>query len=137
MKIEYKTELSQPEKDIINAGFAKHTGAAGAPPYNKETLNWLAYDSDTLVGAVTTDILWDWIYVDELWVCDELRSQGLGTKLMQEVEQYALSKSLSGIWLWTQDWQAAEFYEKLGYEKFTEFDDFPKGFKRIGYRRAF
>ncbi len=136
MDIIRRVELSQDENDVINAGFAKHTNAASAPPYHKEALNWLAYEENILVGAATADILWDWVYIDELWVADELRGQGLGTKLMQEVEQYAASESLSGIWLWTQSWQAADFYEKLGYERFSEFDDFPKGHKRLGYRKA-
>ncbi|MCG8333861.1 MAG: histone acetyltransferase, partial [Proteobacteria bacterium] len=36
---------------------------------------------------------------------------------------------------WTQSWQAAEFYEQLGYVEFARFDDFPKGHQRIGFRK--
>jgi hypothetical protein len=42
---------------------------------------------------------------------------------------------LTGIYLWTQSWQAGGFYAKLGYEQFTEFADFPPGHSRLGFRK--
>ena len=34
-----------------------------------------------------------------------------------------------------QSWQAAAFYDHLGYEEFTRFEHFPEGHERIGFRR--
>lgn len=98
-------------------------------------MNWLAFEEKSLIGAVKTAVLWDWLYVDELWVDAAYRGRRVGTKLMQKTEEHVILSSLTGVWLWTQSWQGAEFYEKLGYERFTEFNDFPKGFKRFGYRK--
>lgn len=63
----FKTgKLQAREQDLITAGFAKHTQDSSAPAYEKARLNWLAYSSkQVLIGALTADELWDWIYIDE------------------------------------------------------------------------
>jgi ribosomal protein S18 acetylase RimI-like enzyme len=66
-------------------------------------------DDSSLAGALTADLLWDWLYIDELWVDERSRGLGLGKSLMLQAEEFAASKALSGLWLWTQTWQAADF----------------------------
>ena len=46
---------------------------------------------------------------------------------MQLAEEFAVSQSLQGLWLWTQSWQAEGFYRQPGYSQFTRFDNFPGG----------
>jgi GNAT superfamily N-acetyltransferase len=129
-------DLGPSEQDVISSGFERHTARAFAPPFQKTRLNWLAYGpNEELLGALTADLLWDWIYIDELWTAEGQRGKGLGKRLMELVEDFATSNHLVGVWLWTQSWQAAEFYTKLGYEEFTRFEDFPKGHARIGLRK--
>jgi GNAT superfamily N-acetyltransferase len=128
--------LTASEQSVVSAGFQTHTEEQAAPEYRKERVKWLAFDEQNDIRAIlTADILWDWVYIDELWVCPELRGEGLGRKLMQLAEAFAKSQGLQGIWLWTQSWQAEGFYRQLGYHEFTRFDDFPKGHSRIGFRK--
>jgi len=129
-------ELTSAEQAVVTNGFARHAAALAAPPFTKSRLVWCAQDKDgTLVGAATADQLWDWIYIDELWVEDSCRGTGLGRDLMVAVENYARAAGLAGVWLWTQSWQAEGFYRHLGYIEFTRFNDFPRGHSRIGYRK--
>ena len=122
---------------IVTQGFERHSAESSAPRFSKERYNWLAYDqSGTLVGALTSDLLWDWLYIDELWVSESCRGQGLGKQLMLKAEKYAVETSLSGIWLWTQSWQAGGFYTLMGYHEFTRFPYFPQGHERIGFRKT-
>ena len=127
--------LNKVEQKIVKIGLEEHSVKQEAPVYKKDRKNWLVYENDILVGTLTADILWDWIYIDELWVDDSQRGKGLGKQLMNRVEEYAISNNLSGLWLWTQSWQAASFYKKLGFKEFTQFNDFPKGHQRIGLRK--
>ena len=121
---------------MVSEGFHTHTEEQDAPEYKKERIKWLAFDERKEIRAVlTADILWDWIYVDELWVSPKSRGEGLGRQLMQLAEEFALSMGLQGIWLWTQSWQAEGFYRQLGYSEFTRFDNFPIGHARIGFRK--
>ena len=120
----------------MSDGFRQHGDETGGPEYRKEHVKWIANDEQDVIKAVlTADILWDWIYIDELWVSPGSRGNGLGRKLMLLAEDFAKSEKLQGIWLWTQSWQAEGFYAALGYDEFARFDDFPKGHSRIGYRK--
>lgn len=127
--------LSLEEQAIVNAGFAKHSLQSAAPPFVKERFIWLVYESQALVGALTADSLWDWLYIDELWVNESHRGQGIAKALMNQAEVYATSHNFIGLWLWTQSWQAADFYRRLDYQEFTRFEHFPRGHSRIGLRK--
>ena len=130
-------ELTSSEQSAVSEGFHADTEEQDAPQYEKARVKWLAYDDrGDIKGVLTADILWDWIYIDELWVSPESRGEGLGEELMQHAEGLARSRGLQGVWLWTQSWQAEGFYRKLGYSEFTRFEDFPKGSSRIGFRKV-
>ena len=137
MDIEFLRQgLTSSEQSVVSEGFRRHSEEQGAPEYRKDRVKWIASDERKDIHAVlTADILWDWIYIDELWISPDLRGEGLGRKLMRRAEEFAMSQGLQGIWLWTQSWQAEGFYTRLGYTQFTRFDDFPKGHSRIGFRK--
>lgn len=128
--------LTASEQAVVVEGFRVHSLEHGAPEYAKETVKWLGVDEGGKIRAVlTAEIVWDWIYIDELWVFSESRGAGVGARLMALAEEYAVSHGLAGIWLWTQSWQAVGFYSRLGFEEFTRFDDFPRGHTRVGFRK--
>ena len=134
MKIEARP-LTAEEESIIQIGFSKHANFLNAPIYNKETIGFVIYENNTLTAALDGDIVWDWLYIDVLYVDDAYRGQGLGAKLIQEAEKLASVRKLTGLYLTTQDWQAVEFYKKMGYLEYAVFDDFPKGYKRHCFRK--
>ncbi|MCF3639096.1 GNAT family N-acetyltransferase [Rhizobium sp. TRM95111] len=61
-----------------------------------------------------------WAFVSYLLVPAEHRGDGLGRRLMAEAEAIAHARGMAGVWLNTFDFQAREFYEKLGYDVFAE-----------------
>lgn len=129
--------LSDDERAIVNAGFARHSNEQAAPPFQKTPLAWRALsDEGTLMGVLTGQLLWDWVYIDELWVDPSRRGTGLGRELMRHAEHHANTHGFAGLWLWTQSWQAESFYLHLGYEVFARFPDFPRGHSRIGLRKT-
>jgi GNAT superfamily N-acetyltransferase len=129
-------ELTPEERHIVTAGFAEHARERGAPAFDRTRVAWRARSSEgVLVGVLTATVLWDWLYVDELWVAASRRGTGLGKRLMRSAEHHAERTSLFGLWLWTQSWQAADFYAHLGYETFAELPSFPRGHTRVGFRK--
>lgn len=89
----------------------------------------------------TTGGLWakssyDWLYVELLFVPDELRGQGVGGGLMRRAEEEAVTRGCAGVWLDTFGFQARGFYEKLGYEAFGALPGHPRGSERYFMKRT-
>ncbi len=122
---------------MVADGFEAHSGEHSAPDYAKRRVCWVVTDeAENVLAVLTANVLWDWMYIDELWASSAARGKGHGRQLMELAEEHALSQNLQGIWLWTQSWQAESFYKHLGYQEFARFDNFPKGHERIGFRKA-
>ncbi|WOJ92325.1 GNAT family N-acetyltransferase [Congregibacter variabilis] len=129
--------LTSSQQAVITEGFRTHAVHRQAPPYQAQNLSWVASDEhNEIAAALAGEIVWDWVFVDELWVAPDHRGLGLGSKLLTSAEEFAKEQALQGIWLWTQSWEAEDFYPKLGYSEFTRFENFPKGHTRIGYRKS-
>ncbi len=77
------------------------------------------------------------LYVDTVFVADKYRRQGIGRKLIYEMERRAKLLGANMIRLDTFDWQGYGFYKSLGYEEighyYNEEDKFYEYFflKRI------
>jgi ribosomal protein S18 acetylase RimI-like enzyme len=72
-------------------------------------------ENDEIKGGCNGNIGYGWLYVDQLWVDESLRGQGYGTELMKAAERLALEKKCVSAAVNTADWEALEFYKKLGY----------------------
>lgn len=80
-----------------------------------------------LCGGLVGRIAWGWLHIEILWLASELRGQGVGSRLMNEVEELALQRGCGGIYLDTFSFQAPDFYTRIGYRVFGKIEDFPKG----------
>lgn len=87
--------LQEHDQDILSNGLEVHGKQNNAPEYKKTRLNWMVYRDEQLVGALTADLLWDWIYISELWVDDSCRGTGLGKQLMAKVEERAREQGVT------------------------------------------
>ncbi|HKV45926.1 MAG TPA: GNAT family N-acetyltransferase [bacterium] len=65
-----------------------------------------------------------------LWVREDFRGAGLGSKLMHAVEHEAIRRGCHIATLETHSFQAPGFYEKLGYEKIGVLDEYPIGHQK-------
>lgn len=83
-----------------------------------------------IAGILSKMYCWNCLYIDALWVKEDYREEGLGTKLITEIEKVAKEKDCHLMHLDTFDFQAKDFYSKNGYEVFGTLDDCPKEHKR-------
>jgi GNAT superfamily N-acetyltransferase len=83
-----------------------------------------------IVGGVVGVIYWDWLYVDLMWVKDELRGRGFGHRLLTLVEDEARKRGAKNVYLDTFSFQAPEFYKQHGYRVFGQLQNFPPGHQR-------
>ena len=68
-----------------------------------------------IVGGVIGEIYWDWLYIDLLWVKEELRGRGYGHRLLTIAEQEARQCGAKNVYLDTFSFQAPDFYKQHGY----------------------
>lgn len=82
---------------------------------------------EIIAGILSRMYCWNCLFVDTLFVDEIYRGQGLGEKLLKEVEKVAINKGCELIHLDTFDFQAKDFYLKYGYEIFGVLEDCPQG----------
>lgn len=62
-----------------------------------------------------------YLQIHNLWVAEQLRGQGYGSKLLLAAEAEAARRGCGQVMLDTHDFQALDFYLKLGYQIFGTF----------------
>ena len=91
-------------------------------------LNIVEYDiNGNMIGGILGGTYWGWMYVDILWVHENHRYKGIGSKLLREAEKEATCRGCHHVHLDTMSWQAPEFYQKHGYEVIGILPDIPNG----------
>jgi ribosomal protein S18 acetylase RimI-like enzyme len=130
---EYRPATDQERIETVQH-LRKHTEAAVGMPVTHIPFSLLAYDGEQLAGSIIGKVFFHWLHMDLVWVDEKHRRKGIGRKLLTLAEEKAREMKLAGIEVWTQSWQAPEFYRKLGYEEFAVFDDFTPGRKRHIFR---
>ncbi|HXB61380.1 MAG TPA: GNAT family N-acetyltransferase [Acidobacteriaceae bacterium] len=109
-----------------------------SPPPNFQLLGILLKDDQgQTIGGLWGRSAYEWLFVELLFIPEELRGQGLGTTLIRQAEEIARERNCTGVWLDTFDFQALPFYQKLGYTVFGELKDHPRGISQHWLQRRF
>lgn len=93
-------------------------------------------DRNIIAGILSKMYCWNCLYIDALWVKGDHRKEGLGTRLLKEIEHVAIEKGCHLIHLDTFDFQAKDFYIKNGYEVFGILDECPQGHQRYFLKKV-
>ena len=83
----------------------------------------------TIGGCFATAYEYHWsrMFLNELWVDERYRHQGIGSMIIREVERIAKEKGCRVVTLGTASYMARPFYEKHGYKVFTTIKN-PNGY---------
>ena len=122
------------EREFTAQKLREHTESSIGLPVTSAPFGLTAYDGQKLVGSIVGKIYFNWLHVDLIWVDKDYQRKGIGRHLMKIAAEQASKAGLQGIEVWTQSWQAPEFYRKLGYEEIATIDDFTPGRKRHAFR---
>ncbi len=139
MKIEITEKADKNDLAIISKGLQSYNRKTLGKQTDGDVLNFAVFardDDGTIIGGVRAVAFWNWLTIDLLWLNDESRGLGFGTKLMEEAEKYAMKNNFYLSIVETSSFQARDFYEKLGYSIFAELDDFPKGYKNYYMKKV-
>lgn len=79
---------------------------------------------------------WNWLEVRYLWVTDDLRGKGYGSKLVLAAEKEAIKRGCEQAFVDTFSFQAPNFYKKLGYSVFGVLEGFPCQYQRYFLKKS-
>jgi ribosomal protein S18 acetylase RimI-like enzyme len=101
-------------KGSMQEHFRQHAAIVGYD-YKREEIAFLAMDNQVCVGAVVGESILGALHIQYLFVEEQYRGSGLGTKLMNKAIAYSSEKQYPFIFLSTIYPEALNFYKKMGF----------------------
>ncbi|MFH0517201.1 GNAT family N-acetyltransferase [Streptomyces sp. M41] len=120
-------ELSERLDQELTAFNARATGAGRPVEFSVRATD----ETGELAGGLTG---WCWgslCGIEMLWVREDQRHAGWGTKLMREAEAEAGRRGCTEILVSSYSFQAPEFYKRLGYRETGRLDGVPGGHQDV------
>jgi GNAT superfamily N-acetyltransferase len=130
-------EASPSQAEVLNIGLdkfnIKQLSFTGNPSYYEK--NYLIKDKkEKVIAGIRGRFYYkECLYVSILYVEESKRKQGLGSILLNLMQQEAIAKGVKLIHLDTFDFQAKDFYLMHGYEIFAVLDGSPQ----VGHKRYY
>jgi GNAT superfamily N-acetyltransferase len=75
----------------------------------------------------------NWLHIDDVGIDENYRKHNLGRLLFEQIDAYARSKDCNFLELWTGQWQARGFYEKVGLHVIATFPASEHDWNQEGY----
>lgn len=131
LRIEMTQEPTPEDREAILAPLRAYNLAQAGDGKSELLALLVRDDNDEILGGLYGRFFYQWLFIELLSVPDQARGQGMGSRLMKMAEDLAREKGCVGIWLDTFDFQAPEFYQKLGFSEVGQIADYPPGHRRF------
>ena len=118
-------EMVQRVAAAIRSGLREHNRSRYADPNAGQIVLAVHGPAQEVVAGLIGDVAYGWLTVETLWVDVNHRGQELGSRLISDAEQLGRERGCQGAHLTTYSFQAPEFYERHGYERFGELHGYP------------
>ncbi|QMT61719.1 GNAT family N-acetyltransferase [Legionella sp. PC997] len=92
-------------------------------------------NENEVIGGVKGDIFGQLCRIFTMWIHENYRGKKLGTKIFGELEKLAIDNNCNIIQVDTTEFQAKEFYEKMGFSVFATLPDNFIGYKSFILRK--
>lgn len=134
MKDGYQIQyVDKPDDSVwwaIGGGINDYNAEKAGDDHGKN-LCFVLYTPDQQIGGgVIGQTYWDWLFINLMWLREELRGCGYGQRLLSLAEEEARQRGAKHAYLDTFSFQAPDFYKKYGYRVFGVLEDFPAGHQR-------
>ena len=113
VKIEYTENFEETDK-IADELLSEHDAENGIE-YNLKHFSFIAKENGEAIGYLTGFSYYAEVTINNLIVLKKYRAKGVGTKLIEQVEEHFKDKGFNNINLVTNEFQAPKFYEKCGF----------------------
>ena len=125
-KIVYQPHPTSEEVQRLNLGISHEAKIKKAMRPIESFAFFILDEHGMMVGGCSGCHMYGSTYIDSLWVAEALRGKGYGKALMFEAETLANKNDTHFMTVNTFDWEALDFYKKIGF--YVEFER--KGFDK-------
>jgi ribosomal protein S18 acetylase RimI-like enzyme len=121
---------------VVDAGLEQHNYTVAPLTEVRQLAAFAANHAGTVVGGAVGRTWGQCCELLQLWVATELRSGGVGSRLLQEFEVHARARGCNIFYLTTLSYQAPEFYRKRGYAVLAQITGYPNGIVKFLMHKA-
>lgn len=135
--LNYSTTDTPPDDKVlaIDVGLEQHNFAAAPLSEVRQLATFAADDAGVVRGGAVGRTWGKCCELLQLWVAPELRSRGVGSRLLLDFEKHARTRGCTTFYLTTLSYQAPEFYRLHGYTILAQIAGYPNGIvKFLMYR---
>ena len=101
-----------------------------------EPLNLYVEDEKgNLLAGLVAETFGNWLEIKYLFVKEELREQGIGSKLLEQAESEVKNRNCRFAFVNTYQFQAPDFYKRHGYKEVFTLQNYPYTGKRFYYQK--
>ena len=137
LRITIPESPSDADREAVVAPLRVFNMANAGDPHYRPVAILLTDHSGADVGGLWGKCVYNWLFVELLAISKEHRGAGYGKRLIGEAERIARANGCIGLWLDTYEFQARDFYEKLGFQLFGTLEDHPIGHNHFFLRKRF
>ena len=134
MKLELENIESKRTQELAN--LIRAYNRSNREPSKSEPLNiYLEDEQGNLVAGMVAETFGNWLEIEYLYVSDDLRGQGIGSKILEMAENESRNRGCKYSFVDTFNFQAPKFYEKYGYKEVFALEEYPYTGERYYYTK--
>lgn len=126
-QIEPRHDLSPNELDAIELRLYEHNSRATGRHDGQGLGFVIRNDAGQIIGVAAGYTWADTSELKQMWIDEAYRERGYARALLNAFVAEACSRGVRRIWVASYDFQAPEMYEKAGFKRMAEFDEWPEG----------
>ena len=136
--ISIETDAANEVQHAVSSGLYAYNDQFAGPMENS-TLTIGVRDRDgKIIGGLVVNLQpgWKWMHLQRLWIDEAYRRAGIGRRLIEMAEKEGQKLGCLHVAVDTMEFQARDFYEKLGYSVYGVMEDYPHGHKKFHLRKT-
>ena len=126
-----ESHKAQEIEDLIRAYNRSKREEAISEPLNL----YVEDEKGNLLAGLVAETFGNWLEIEYLFVKEELRGQGISSRLLQQAETEAKNRNCCFAFVNTYQFQAPDFYKRHGYKEVFTLQDYPYTGKRFYYQK--
>jgi N-acetylglutamate synthase-like GNAT family acetyltransferase len=138
MALDFSTTDTPPDDRLltVDAGLEQHNYAVAPLAEVRQLAAFATDESGTVVGGAVGRTWGRCCELLQLWVVPDLRSGGVGSRLLRDFEAHARTRGCTTFYLTTLSYQAPEFYRRHGYAVLAQIAGYPDGIVKYLMQRS-